>query len=244
MIRAVDHLGIAVSSLEQSLPFWADALGLDVAAIETVDSEGVKVAMLPAGRSRIELLEPLGDDSPVAKFIAGRGQGIHHVTFEVADVEAALRRLKARGVRVIGDAPRDGAEGSRVAFLHPKSTGGVLVELVEKSPAAAEGSEIVPGQPVLVYLREPSEKLWGILRRLDGAGVMLEGIDLTSFDDWVAQIESGEDSVVGPSVLFIPMTRVDKVLLDRPSGQLPSLAERFHRRTGKSVREILGPSGG
>jgi hypothetical protein len=116
----------------------------------------------------------------------------------------------------------------------------VLVELVEKSGAAAEGSEIAPGQPVLVYLREPSEKLWGILRRLDGAGVMLEGIDLTSFDDWVAQIESAEDSVVGPSVLFIPMPRVDKILLDRASGQLPSLAERFHRRTGRTVHDVLG----
>jgi methylmalonyl-CoA epimerase len=240
MIRRVDHLGIAVRSLEQSLPFWADALGLEVAAIETVDSEDVKVAMLPAGRSRIELLEPLGDDSPVAKFIAGRGQGIHHLTFEVDDIELVLERLTTRGVRVIGEAPRTGAEGSRVAFLHPKSTGGVLVELVEKSGAAAEGSEIAPGQPVLVYLREPSEKLWGILRRLDGAGVMLEGIDLTSFDDWVAQIESAEDSVVGPSVLFIPMPRVDKILLDRASGQLPSLAERFHRRTGRTVHDVLG----
>lgn len=239
MIRAVDHLGIAVSSLEQSLPFWADALGLDVLAIESVDTEGVKVAMLPAGRSRIELLEPLGDESPVARFIAARGPGIHHLTFEVTDIEAALSRVRARGVRVIGDASRPGAEGSRVAFIHPASTGGVLVELVEKGGAAAKASEIAPGQPVLVYLREPSEKLWGILRRLDGSGVMIEGVDLTSFDDWVAQIESGEDSVVGPSVLFVPMTRVDKVLLDRDSGDLPSLAERFFRRTGRTVKEVL-----
>ncbi|MDX1390348.1 MAG: hypothetical protein R3344_14250, partial [Acidobacteriota bacterium] len=97
-----------------------------------------------------------------------------------------------------------------------------------------------PGKPVLVYLREPQEKLWGVLRRLDAAGVMVEGIDLTSFDDWVAQVESGEDNIVGPSVLFIPMTRVEKVLLDRPSGELPSLAERFQRRTGRPVEQFLG----
>jgi hypothetical protein len=198
--------------------------------------------MLPAGRSRIELIEPLGNDSPVAKFIAARGQGIHHLSFEVVDIEAALKRLKARGVGVIGDAPRSGTEGSRVAFIHPRSTGGVLVELVEEAGAKAKASDIVPGKPVLVYLREPSEKLWGILRRLDGAGVMIEGIDLTSFDDWVAQVEGGEESIVGPSVLFVPMTRVDKVLLDRDSGDLPSLAERFFRRTGRTVKEVLDAS--
>jgi methylmalonyl-CoA epimerase len=240
MIRAIDHLGIAVRSLEESLSFWAGALGLEVAGIETVDSEGVKVAMLPAGRSRIELLEPLGDDSPVAKFISGRGQGIHHLTFEVGDIEAALARLGERGIQVIGEAPRAGAEGSRVAFVHPKSTGGVLVELVEKSAGATEGGDLVPGKPVLAYLREPSEKLWGLLRRLDAAGLVIEGIDLTSFDDWIAQVERGEESIVGPSVLFLPMARIDKILLDRDSGELPSLAERFYRRTGRTVHETLG----
>ncbi|MDX1389639.1 MAG: methylmalonyl-CoA epimerase, partial [Acidobacteriota bacterium] len=131
MIRAVDHLGIAVQSLESRLPFWAEALGLDVAAIETVESEGVKVAMLPAGRARVELLEPLTDDSPVARFIARRGEGIHHLTFEVEDIEKAIARLRERKIKLIGDAPRPGAGGTRVAFLHPSSTGGVLVEVVE-----------------------------------------------------------------------------------------------------------------
>jgi hypothetical protein len=100
---------------------------------------------------------------------------------------------------------------------------------------------------VLAYLREPTEKLWGVLRRLDPAGVTIEGVDLASFDDWVAQVERQEDAVVGPSILFVPMARVEKVLLDRPSGNLPSLAERFERRTGRRVQDVLdadrdGPS--
>lgn len=239
MIRRVDHLGIAVHSLEERLRFWAGALVLEVAGIETVESEGVKVAFLSAGKTRIELPEPLGPESPVARFLEKRGEGIHHLTLEVDDIEAALKRLRGRGVKVVGKAPRAGAEGRKIAFLHPSSAGGVLVELVERARGVETEAIIGPGQPVLVYLRDPQEKLWGLLRRLDPSGLVLEGIDLTSFDDWVSQVERGDESVVGPSVLFLPNLRLEKVLLDRSSGKLPSLAERFFRRTGRKVQEVL-----
>lgn len=240
MIRRIDHIGIAVSALEQGLPFWAEALGLDVETIETVAAEGVKVAFLRVGQSRIELLEPVESSSAVASFLSKRGAGIHHLTFEVGDLEAALGRLRERGVAIVGDGARPGAEESLVAFVHPKSTGGVLVELVQRTERTPRlETTIGPGATVLLYLREPQEKLWGVLRRLDPSGVVLEGIDLASFDDWIAQIERREESVVGPSVLFVPMGRLEKILLDRSSGSLPSLAERFERRLGRGVAEVL-----
>ena len=241
MIEKVDHIGIAVESLEQSLPFWADALGLNVSGMETVATEQVKVAFLDAGATRIELLEPTGPNSPVARSIAKRGKGIHHVTFEVDDLDRTLERLRERGIAILGDGARPGAGGRDVAFVHPKSADGVLVELVRRGPAEKTEEGLAPGSAVLVYLREPQEKVWGVLRRLDSTGVIVEGIDLGSFEDWVAQIERGEESVVGPSVVFVPTTRLERVLLDRRSGDLPSLAERFERRTGRSVQSVLGP---
>jgi methylmalonyl-CoA/ethylmalonyl-CoA epimerase len=242
MIHSLDHVGIAVRTLEGSLPFWAEALGLEVTGIETVDTEKVKVAVLAVGSTRVELLEPTAEDSAVAKFLAKRGEGMHHLTLGVDDLDAALARLRARGVPILGGGPRPGASGSRVAFLHPEAAGRVLVELVERVRPPRE--ELGPGSAVLLYLRDPQEKLWGVLRRLDGTGVVLEGIDLGSFDDWVAQIERGEESVIGPSVLFVPMARLEKMLLDRASGDLPSLADRFQRRVGRTVREVLDGEGG
>ncbi|MCP3980030.1 MAG: methylmalonyl-CoA epimerase [bacterium] len=240
MIRRIDHIGIAVDELEKSLPFWAEALGLDVEDIETVPAEKVKVAFLPVGKARIELLEATDEDSTVARYVAKRGGGIHHLTFEVDDLGAALTRLHEHGAQILGEAPRIGAGGHRVAFVHPKSTGGVLLELVERrATTEALGLDIRPGVPILLYLRDPQEKLWGVLGRLDTAGVVLHGIDLSSFDDWVAQIERDEESVVGPSILFVPMGRVEKILLDRASGHLPSLADRFERRTGRRLNEVL-----
>jgi len=243
MIRGVDHIAIAVKSLRDGLAFWADALGLEAEGLETVESEGVRVAFLPVGDSRIELLEPTSDDSPIAGFLEKRGPGMHHVTLRVDGIEALLERLRGRGIEALGDGVRRGAGGSKVAFLHPRSTGGTLVELVEGG-AAPDEMEIKAGQPVLLYLREPSEKLWGVLRRLDGGGVMLEGIDISSFDDWLAQLERGEESVVGPSILFVPMMRLERILLDRSSGHLPSLAERFFRRIGRSVQDVLADERG
>ena len=240
MISRIDHIGVAVKSLEASLPFWAEALAMNVTAIETVESEQVKVALLQAGGSRIELLEPTASDSPVGKHIRKRGEGIHHLTLEVRDLSHVLHALKQRGIEPIGDGPRAGAEGRQVAFLHPRATGGVLVELVSARSPGRVAARLAPGSSVLLYLQGPQEKLWGVLRRLDTTGVVLEGIDLSSFDDWVAQLERGEASVVGPSVLFLPMTRLEKILLDRSSGDLPSLAERFQRRTGRTVQDVLG----
>jgi len=241
MITKIDHIGIAVRGLEERLPFWAEALGLEVAGMETVEAEGVRVAFLPAGPSCIELLEPIDEESTVARFLARRGEGIHHLTFEVSDLRAVLVQLEQHGVPLIGEAPRRGAGGRWVAFVHPKATAGVLIELAEKGPTVSPAVEpmIGPGSTVLLYLREPQEKLWGMLRRIDSAGAVLEGIDLSSFDDWIAQIDRNEESVVGPSVLFVPMGRVEKILLDRSSGHLPSLAERFQRRTGRSVEQVL-----
>jgi methylmalonyl-CoA/ethylmalonyl-CoA epimerase len=245
MIRKIDHVGIAVRKLGERLPFWSEALGLEVSGVETVDSEGVKVALLPAGRSRVELLEPIADDSPVARFLARHGEGMHHLTLGVHDLAAVLERLRARGIELVGAAPRKGAGGRSIAFVHPRATGGVLVELVEVDVAGQEvpANDIAPGSPVVVYLREPHEKLWGVLRRLETSGVVLNGIDLGSFDDWVAQVERDEESVVGPSVLFVPMGRVEKILLDRSSGELPSLAERFAQRTGRSIGDVLDGGG-
>lgn len=238
MIVKIDHIGIAVRALEDGLPFWADTLEMDVGGMHTVEGEKVKVAFLDAGPSKIELLESTSDDSAVAKFIAKRGPGIHHVTLEVRDLPALLGRLRDRSVPLVGE-PRIGAEGRQVVFLHPKATGGVLVELIAARPERRAVPEFGPGSAVLVYLREPQEKMWGVLRRLDPTGVLLEGIDLASFDDWVAQIERKEETVVGPSVMFIPMARLEKILLDRSSGDLPSMAERFRERTGRSVQEVL-----
>ena len=127
----IDHIGIATRGIEESLGFWRDALGLEVAHTETVEEQGVRVAMLPAGEPRVELLEPTGPDSPVARFLEKRGPGIHHVAVRVADIRAALARLKAEGARLIDEEPRVGAGGCLVAFVHPAASGGVLLELVQ-----------------------------------------------------------------------------------------------------------------
>ncbi len=131
---AVDHLGIAVPSASDALRFWRDALGLVVAHEEHVASEGVRVTMLPAGETRIELLEPDGSPGAVRQFLEKRGPGIHHACLSVRDIEATLARLRDLGVVIVGEAPRRGAGGKLVAFIHPKSTGGVLLELSQEAP--------------------------------------------------------------------------------------------------------------
>src|SRR5215471_2574998 len=129
----IDHLGIAVRSLSDSLNFYRDALGLELSGTEEVDDQGVRVALLPVGESRIELLEPFSEDTPVGRFIARRGEGLHHICYEVDNLHSKLVDLSSRGIRVLEGYPRRGAEGKLVAFLHPSSANGVLVELVEKS---------------------------------------------------------------------------------------------------------------
>lgn len=128
----IDHLGIAVRSVGDSLAFYRDALGLELAGTETVEDQGAHVAMLRVGESRIELLEPVSEDTVIGRFIARRGEGLHHVCYEVDDLVARLDNLKSRGVRVLEGYPRPGAGGNLVAFLHPAAANGVLVELVQK----------------------------------------------------------------------------------------------------------------
>jgi methylmalonyl-CoA/ethylmalonyl-CoA epimerase len=128
----IQHLGVAVASIDDALAFWRDGLGLELKGIEVVEDQGVRVAMLPLGESRIELLEATGDETPVGKFIAKRGAGMHHLCVEVEDISARLAELKARGVRLIDEEPRTGAGGALVAFVHPASTGGVLIELSQR----------------------------------------------------------------------------------------------------------------
>ena len=128
----IQHLGVAVESIEASLAFWHDALGLDLKGVEVVEDQGVRVAMLPIGESRIELLEATGEETPVGKFLVKRGPGIHHLCIEVNDINAKLSELKANGARLIDEQPRIGAGGALVAFIHPSSTGGVLIELTQK----------------------------------------------------------------------------------------------------------------
>ncbi len=127
----LDHLGVAVKSLDGALRFYHDLLGLEVTAVEEVPSEKVRVAMLPVGDTRIELLEATAEDSAVARFIGKRGEGLHHVSLRVPDLAAAVARLKAAGVRLVSEQPGAGAGGQRYVFVHPQSAGGVLLELVE-----------------------------------------------------------------------------------------------------------------
>lgn len=134
----IQHLGVAVESIDEALRFWRDALGLEVKETEMVEDQGVRVAMLPIGDSRIELLEATAAETPVGKFLIRRGPGIHHVCIEVSDIRAALTKLKTRAIRLIDEEPRHGAGGALVAFIHPASTGGVLVELAEAIPDNAK----------------------------------------------------------------------------------------------------------
>ena len=127
----INHLGIATKGIDEALKFWGDALGLENVHTEIVEDQKVKVAMLPIGDTRIELLEATSDDSPIAKFVEKRGGGIHHIAVEVEDITAALAKLKANGMRLIDEAPRIGAENCLVAFVHPASANGVLLELVQ-----------------------------------------------------------------------------------------------------------------
>ena len=128
----VDHIGIAVKSIEESLKFWEDAMGIKCHGVEEVAEQKVKTAFLPLGDTEIELLEPTNADSPVAKFIEAKGEGIHHLAIRVENLEEALAELKAKGIRLIDEKPRCGAGGAKIAFLHPKATGGILLELSER----------------------------------------------------------------------------------------------------------------
>ena len=132
-ILKIDHLGIAVNSIDEGKNFWSDVLGLEFEGAETVEEQKVTTAFFPVGESEVELLESTAPDGPVAKFIEKRGAGFQHIAFRVADLDAALKELKEKDIQLIDQTPRIGAGGARIAFLHPKATGGILVELCERS---------------------------------------------------------------------------------------------------------------
>ena len=133
----IDHIGVAVQDVEQSLALYRDSFQMDVAHREVVSDQGVEAVLLDVGESHVELLAPLGEDTPVGRFLARQGPGLHHVAYQVGDIDAVLAQVKQAGLPVIDEQPRVGIRGSRVAFLHPKGTGGVLTEIVE--PAAGLG---------------------------------------------------------------------------------------------------------
>lgn len=136
MLTTIDHVGVAVEDLEAAIAHYRDQLGLELVHRETVREQGVEAVLLDVGESHVELLSPLGPDTPVGKYLAKRGPGLHHVAYRVEDIEAALEELRAAGMRLIDESPRVGIRGSRVAFVHPASTGGVLTEIVQPAQGA------------------------------------------------------------------------------------------------------------
>ena len=140
MFGRIDHIGVAVADLDAAIALHEQTYGMPLVHRETVTEQGVEAALLDVGESHVELLRPLSEDTPVGRFLAKRGPGLHHVAYGVEDVEAALRALREQGLRLIDEAPRTGIRGSRVAFLHPASSGGVLTELVQ--PAVRGEDEV------------------------------------------------------------------------------------------------------
>ncbi len=132
MIRKIDHIGIAVKNLEEALKLYTEVLGLEIEGTEVVEDQKVKVAFLPVGDSEIELLESTDPEGPIARYIEKRGEGIQHLALRVDDIEQALEEVKKKGIKLIDEKPRYGAGNARIAFLHPKSTNGVLIELTER----------------------------------------------------------------------------------------------------------------
>lgn len=132
MVQALNHIGVAVRSLQEALPVWIDGMGLRLEGIEEVPTEKVRVAMLYAGDTRVELIEPTAADSPIQAFLDKRGPGIHHLAFTVEDAQESIDHMTARGLPLLDRKPRPGAHGTKVAFVHPKGLGGVLAEIVEE----------------------------------------------------------------------------------------------------------------
>lgn len=187
-MRAVlDHIGIAVQNLDEALAFYRDALGLDVEDPEEVASQRVRAHFIPVGESSLELLEATASDSAIAKYVEKRGPGIHHITLRVEDIRAALERLKARGVRLVDETPRPGAEGALVAFIHPSAAHGVLVELKE-SPSLAAQASAHQGAEVAADLE---------IKRLT-----LGDLQLTSVNDGTFRLDGGAMFGVVPKPLW------------------------------------------
>jgi methylmalonyl-CoA epimerase len=135
MFARIDHIGVAVTSIDDALKLYEAAYAMKLVHREVVEEQGVEAVLLDVGENHVELLQPLGEETPVGKYLAKRGPGIHHVAYQVADIDAELERLRAEGVELIDQSARTGIRGSRVAFCHPRSTGGVLTEIVEPAEA-------------------------------------------------------------------------------------------------------------
>ena len=139
MFGRIDHVGVAVTDLDAAITLYEQHFAMPLVHRETVTEQGVEAVLLDVGENHVELLAPLGDDTPVGKFLAKKGPGLHHVAYQTADIDAELERLRAAGLRLIDERPRTGIRGSRVAFLHPAATGGVLTEIVEPGAHTDEG---------------------------------------------------------------------------------------------------------
>ena len=137
MFGRIDHVGVAVADLEAAIDLHTSVYGMQLVHREVVEAQGVEAVLLDVGENHVELLSPLGDDTPVGKFLAKRGPGVHHVAYQVADIDAVLAALRESGLRLIDEEPRIGIRGSRVAFLHPSASGGVLTEIVEPAEVLA-----------------------------------------------------------------------------------------------------------
>ncbi len=136
-IKGIDHVAVVVDDIDRALAFWREALGLTLSHIEEISEQASKIAFLPAGESEVELVEPTTEDSGIARYLQKRGPGMHHICFEVDDIDALLAQMKIKGVRLINESPLSGSGGKRYAFIHPESTGGVLVELYELATGAS-----------------------------------------------------------------------------------------------------------
>jgi methylmalonyl-CoA/ethylmalonyl-CoA epimerase len=137
VFRRIDHIGVAVQEIEPALELYRDSFHLQLAHREVVEDQGVEAVLMDVGENHVELLAPLGPETPIGRFLARQGPGLHHVAYQVPDIDAALAALRQAGLALIDEQPRTGIRGSRVAFMHPRATGGVLTEIVE--PAAAGG---------------------------------------------------------------------------------------------------------
>ncbi len=199
MKAVIDHLGIAVEDLAASLAFFRDALGLEVEAPEEVASQRVRAHFLPAGESKLELLEATSPDSAIARYIEKRGAGMHHVAFRVDDIVAALAQLKARGVRLIDEHPRQGAEGALVAFIHPSSAHGVLVELKQSAVGGPQSSVASRQSSVQSEIRNQSDVL---NQNSEMSRYAVGDLELISLSDGFLRLDGGSMFGVVPKALW------------------------------------------
>jgi methylmalonyl-CoA epimerase len=242
-VKAVlDHVGIAVRDLASALAFYRDALGLEVEAPEEVSTQRVRAHFIPTGESALELLEATAPDSPIARYVDKRGPGLHHITLRVENIEAALAQLKARAVRLIDDRPRPGAEGALVAFIHPSSTHGVLVELKQAAASPAGTSDRGPvaatrfplGELELISLHD------GFVRFDGGAmfGIVPKPL-------WSQKVPSDSRNRILLAMRPLVVRGVRTMLIDAGIGgkESPEFCERYGVERARNLDETLAESG-